>query len=106
MSRALGSDPWIGRWVTGSRIPNCHRKSILRSCKRQWRGGLRSQGGAHRGVRGALQGPAHGERYQGGLDYWAPLPSRSMGKSITATLMGRLIQEGVYDLWQPAAVEE
>jgi hypothetical protein len=29
-----------------------------------------------------------------------------MGKSITATLMGRLIQEGVYDLWQPAAVEE
>src|SRR5262249_10699774 len=29
-----------------------------------------------------------------------------MGKSITATLMGQLIQEGAYDLWQPAPVEE
>ena len=29
-----------------------------------------------------------------------------MGKSITATLVGQLIQEGVYDLWQPAPVEE
>ena len=46
------------------------------------------------------------ERYQDGLDYRTRLPSWSMGKSITATLMGELIQEGVYDLWQPAPVEE
>ena len=46
------------------------------------------------------------ERYQAGIDYMTRLPSWSMGKSITATLMGQLIQEGVYDLWQPAPVEE
>jgi CubicO group peptidase (beta-lactamase class C family) len=46
------------------------------------------------------------ERYQPGLDRTTRLPSWSMGKSITATLMGQLIQEGVYKLWQPAPVEE
>jgi CubicO group peptidase (beta-lactamase class C family) len=46
------------------------------------------------------------ERYQPGLDYRTRLPGWSMGKSITATLMGQLIQEGVYELWQPAPVEE
>jgi CubicO group peptidase (beta-lactamase class C family) len=46
------------------------------------------------------------ERYQPGLDYTTRLPSWSMGKSITATLMGQLIREGAYDLWQPAPVEE
>jgi CubicO group peptidase (beta-lactamase class C family) len=29
-----------------------------------------------------------------------------MGKSLTATLMGVLIQRGVYDLWQPAPIPE
>jgi len=29
-----------------------------------------------------------------------------MGKSITATLMALLIKKGVYDLWQPAPIEE
>jgi CubicO group peptidase (beta-lactamase class C family) len=29
-----------------------------------------------------------------------------MGKSITATMMGRLINDKVYDLWQPAPVDE
>jgi CubicO group peptidase (beta-lactamase class C family) len=46
------------------------------------------------------------ERYQQGLDATTRLPSWSMGKSITATLMGQLIQEGVYDLWQPAPVAD
>jgi len=46
------------------------------------------------------------ERYQSGLDFKTRLPGWSMGKSITATLMGQLIQEGVYDLWQKAPVAE
>ena len=46
------------------------------------------------------------ERYGSGIDAHMRLPSWSMGKSITATLMGQLIQEGVYKLWQPAPVEE
>jgi CubicO group peptidase (beta-lactamase class C family) len=47
-----------------------------------------------------------GERYREGIDMHTPLESWSMGKSLTATLMGVLIQQGVYDLWQPAPVPE
>jgi CubicO group peptidase (beta-lactamase class C family) len=46
------------------------------------------------------------ERYRDGLDLHTPLEGWSMGKSLTATLMGILIQQGVYDLWQPAPVPE
>jgi len=45
-----------------------------------------------------------GERYGEGIDKNTSLESWSMGKSLTATLMGLLIQQGVYDLWQPAPV--
>jgi CubicO group peptidase (beta-lactamase class C family) len=46
------------------------------------------------------------ERYQKGLDFTTRLPGWSMGKSVTGTMMGRLIYEKVYDLWQPAPVSE
>jgi hypothetical protein len=39
-----------------------------------------------------------GERYGQGITMHTPLESWSMGKSVTATLMGILIKEGVYDL--------
>jgi CubicO group peptidase (beta-lactamase class C family) len=47
-----------------------------------------------------------GERYGAGITTRTPLESWSMGKSVTATLMGVLIKQGVYDLWQPAPVPE
>jgi CubicO group peptidase (beta-lactamase class C family) len=47
-----------------------------------------------------------GERYREGLDMYTPLESWSMGKSTTATLMGILIQQGVYDLDQSAPIPE
>lgn len=47
-----------------------------------------------------------GERYGPGITRTTRLPSWSMGKSLTATLMGQLIQQGVYDLWAPAPVSE
>ena len=46
------------------------------------------------------------ERYRDSLDLHTPLESWSMGKSLTATLMGVLIQQGVYDLWESAPVPE
>lgn len=46
------------------------------------------------------------EAYGDGIDLHTPLESWSMGKSLTGTLMGILIQQGVYDLWQPAPVPE
>ncbi|HSF20263.1 MAG TPA: serine hydrolase [Vicinamibacteria bacterium] len=47
-----------------------------------------------------------GERYGDGIGEHTPLESWSMGKSLTATLMGILIQRGVYELHQPAPVPE
>jgi CubicO group peptidase (beta-lactamase class C family) len=47
-----------------------------------------------------------GERYGEGITMHTPLESWSMGKSVTATLMGILIKRGVYGLWQPAPIPE
>ena len=47
-----------------------------------------------------------GERYGDGITMHTPLESWSMGKSLTATLMGVLIEQGVYDLFQRAPVPE
>jgi CubicO group peptidase (beta-lactamase class C family) len=47
-----------------------------------------------------------GERYRDGLDHTTRLESWSMGKSLTATLMGVLIQQGEYELHQPAPIPE
>ena len=46
------------------------------------------------------------ERYGEGLTAHTPLEGWSMGKSVTATLLGVLIKEGTYDLWQPAPIPE
>ena len=47
-----------------------------------------------------------GERYGEGIDMHTPLESWSMGKSLTGAQMGVLIQQGEYELWQPAPVPE
>ena len=47
-----------------------------------------------------------GERYMPGITETTPLESWSMGKSVTATMMGVLIRQGVYTLDQPAPIPE
>jgi CubicO group peptidase (beta-lactamase class C family) len=47
-----------------------------------------------------------GERYAAGITHRTPLESWSMGKSVTATLLGVLIKQGVYSLSQPAPIPE
>lgn len=47
-----------------------------------------------------------GERYGEDIDKDTQLESWSMGKSLTGTLMATLVHKGVYDLWEPAPVEE
>jgi CubicO group peptidase (beta-lactamase class C family) len=47
-----------------------------------------------------------GERYGEGINKRTPLESWSMGKSLTATLLGILMKRGVYDLSQPAPIPE
>jgi len=47
-----------------------------------------------------------GERYMKGITATTPLESWSMGKSVTATMMGLLIKQGAYTLDQPAPIPE
>ena len=54
----------------------------------------------------SYKGRIIGERYKTGIDKDTRLESWSMGKSLTATLMGRLIQQGVYELEQAAPIPE
>ncbi len=54
----------------------------------------------------AWRGRIVAERYANGLDHTTRLPSWSMGKSLTATLIGQLVLDGTYDLWKPAPVAE
>lgn len=46
------------------------------------------------------------ERYAPGITMHTPLESWSMGKSVTAALMGILIKRGDYQLYQPAPIPE
>ncbi|HKX98754.1 MAG TPA: serine hydrolase [Steroidobacteraceae bacterium] len=46
------------------------------------------------------------ERYASGINLSTRLPSWSMGKSLTATLIGQLVLDGTYDLWEPAPIAE
>jgi len=46
------------------------------------------------------------ERYGAGITARTPLESWSMGKSLTATLMGILIRQGAYALLQPAPIPQ
>ncbi|MFW6199592.1 MAG: serine hydrolase domain-containing protein [Gemmatimonadota bacterium] len=52
------------------------------------------------------QGRILGERYSDEVGIHTPLESWSMNKSLTGTLMGVLVQQGEYDLWEPAPVPE
>ena len=52
------------------------------------------------------KGQLIGEKYRPGITADTKLESWSMGKSMTATLLGMLIQQGVYTLDQPAPIPE
>lgn len=54
----------------------------------------------------SYKGRIIGERYMNDVTPTTALESWSMGKSVTATLMGILIQQGVYTLDQPAPIPE
>src|SRR5262245_5426931 len=53
----------------------------------------------------AHKGRLIAERYQAGIDRNTLLPGWSMGKSVTATLVGQLIHAGALELWATAPIE-
>jgi len=52
------------------------------------------------------KGQILGELYGEGIGIHTPLESWSMGKSLTGAQVGVLIQQGEYELWQPAPIPE
>jgi CubicO group peptidase (beta-lactamase class C family) len=44
------------------------------------------------------------ERYAPGITPQTPLESAAMGKTVLAMLMGTLVADGTYDVWQPAPI--
>ena len=63
-------------------------------------------GGLTAGLVITHKGRIIGERYKDEVDMHTPLESWSMGKSLTAMMMGVLINKGVYKLDQPAPIPE
>ena len=54
----------------------------------------------------AHKGRLIAERYSAGSDRDTRLPGWSMGKSVTATLLGQLVHDGTLQLWAPAPIAE
>ncbi len=52
------------------------------------------------------RGQIIGERYRAGIGIRTPLESWSMGKSLSATLLGILANDGIYDVNAPAPIPE
>ena len=46
------------------------------------------------------------ERYAPGVTPQTPLESSAIGKTVLAILMGTLVADGTYDIWQPAPIAE
>src|SRR2546423_7647456 len=101
-------DPATRPWPMGDRLPSDRPGAELDTAK--VRLAVDAAFEPAEGMTAALvvtwKGRIVGERYGQGITARTPLESWSMGKSITATLMGVLIRQGVYDLSQPAPVPE
>ena len=95
-------------WPMGDRLPHTHFPPGLDSAKVAAAAAAAFEPGEALTAAFvvAYKGRIIAERYGPGIDASTRLPSWSMGKSITGTLIGQLVQEGVYDLWKPAPVEE
>ena len=101
-------DPWTQMWPMGDAVPVAPLAEGVDAAKVAE--AVAAAFDPPEGLTAAFvvthRGRIIGERYGDGIDLHTPLESWSMGKSLTATLMGVLIQQGVYDLWQPAPVPE
>ena len=101
-------DPTTVDWPMGDRIPKQDLLPTIDTAK--LKAALEAAFAPAEGHTAAFvatwKGQILAERYAPGITHRTPLESWSMGKSLTATLMGVLIRAGVYDLWQPAPIPE
>jgi CubicO group peptidase (beta-lactamase class C family) len=94
-------------WPMGDKVPDGFPPELdVRKVNRALDAAFGTPAGMTAAVVVTWRGRIVAERYAEGITARTPLESWSMGKSVTAALMGVLIQQGVYDLWQPAPVPE
>jgi len=100
-------DPATQAWPTGDKVPDGFPPELdARKINRAMDAAFGTPAGMTAAVVVTWRGRIVAERYAEGITARTPLESWSMGKSVTAALMGVLIQQGAYDLWQPAPVPE
>jgi CubicO group peptidase (beta-lactamase class C family) len=100
-------DPTTQAWPMGDKLPGGFPPELdLHRINRALDAAFASPAGMTAAVVVTWRGRIVGERYAPGLTMHTPLESWSMGKSVTAALMGVLVQREVYDLWQPAPIPE
>lgn len=95
-------------WPTGDRLPEGPLPAEVDKVKlkRAMDTAFASPAGMTAAMVVTWRGRLIAERYAPGITPHTPLESWSMGKSVTAALMGILIQQGAYSLWQPAPIPE
>lgn len=95
-------------WPMGDRMPNASWPAGVDSAK--VRQAVDAAFADSRGLTAAFvvvyKGRIIAERYANGANKDMPLESWSMGKSITGTLIGRLLNDGAFKLEDPAPVTE
>jgi CubicO group peptidase (beta-lactamase class C family) len=94
-------------WPTGDRLaagfpPQLNAAAVNRAVD----AAFASPAGMTASVVVTWRGRLIAERYAKDITARTQLESWSMGKSVTAALMGILIEQGVYGLWQPAPIPE
>lgn len=106
--RSTLPDPKTQPWPMGDMLPATPLPREVDAAKlaQAIDAAFRTPEGLTAGLAVTWKGRLIGERYAPGLTAQTPLESWSMGKSITGTLIGLLIQQGVYDLSRPAPIPE
>jgi CubicO group peptidase (beta-lactamase class C family) len=101
-------DPSVQPWPTGDVLPHEPLPGALDAARLQQAvdAAFEPEAGMTAAFVVTWKGRLVAERYGTGITPRTPLESWSMGKSVTATLMGILIRQGAYRLEQPAPIPE
>lgn len=104
-------DPATQDWPMGDRnataaFPEVDRAALERALDYAFDNDAQPRGQNTRGMVVVYKGKIIAERYAEGWGPYTPQISWSMGKSIASALMGVLVQQGEYELNQPAPIAE
>ncbi len=99
--------PQTQAWPMGDQLPDAFPAELSADkVNRAVDAAFASPAGMTAAVVVTWKGRIIAERYAPGITARTPLESWSMGKSVTAALLGVLIQRGDYGLWQQAPIPE